>query len=280
MSSSSTILYNSENYCSEFTTYETRFYFDKYVNLLNQYLLHINDNIYVQDREYQLFIIKRGIDTLSHIFTTLLMYTKNIDLTYHHVEKSYCYYVEFISQISDENHSFLKLNSKDAALFVYKKTVFDINQDYRKNFTQSLEEENMLRLLHSNIKEYNQVINNLLYNNDLYDDNQKTISDTNITEAIYMIIKSTKSVSEYIYDLTKDEDVIKTLFQLISIISYYLYKYGLSNAKIIGVCQTAVKKFVGSSTSFDTIYQKLISEDFKELLDFTPIKIVNWLFDN
>lgn len=271
------VLYNPENYCSEFVTFETRYYFEKYVNLLNQYLLHISDNIFVQNKEYQLFIIKRGIDTLSHIFTTLLMYTKNLDLTYHHVEKSYCYYVEFISQISDENHSFLKLNSKDATLFVYKKTVFDINQEYRKNFTQSPEEEALLNSLHANIKEYNLVIQNLLYNNNIYDDMQDT--NTNIPEVIYIIIKSIKGVSDYIYELTNDETKITNLFKLISIISFYLYKYGLNNQKIIGICQTAVKKFVSNTTTLDTIFQKLMSEDFKQYIDFTPIKIVNWLMD-
>ena len=29
---------------------------------------------------------------------------------------------------------YLQLNSKDAALFVYKKTLFELNNDYRKEF--------------------------------------------------------------------------------------------------------------------------------------------------
>ena len=42
------------------------------------------------------------------------------------------YYVEFIGQIGEDSQGFLQLNSKDAILFVYKKTIFDINND-KKN---------------------------------------------------------------------------------------------------------------------------------------------------
>ena len=62
------------------------------------------------------------------------MYTKNLDLTVYHCKKAYLFYVEFIGQIGDDNNSYLQLNSKDATLFVYKKTIFEINNEYRKQF--------------------------------------------------------------------------------------------------------------------------------------------------
>ena len=65
----------------------------------------------------------------------LLLYTKNIELTITHCNKALYYYIEFIGQIADDNHSYLQLNSKDASLFIYKKTIFEINNDYRKNYT-------------------------------------------------------------------------------------------------------------------------------------------------
>ena len=64
----------------------------------------------------------------------LLLYTKNLSLAYVHCQKSLYYYVEFICQIGDDTHSFLQLNTKDASLFVYKKTIFDINNEHRKEF--------------------------------------------------------------------------------------------------------------------------------------------------
>lgn len=270
------ILYNPENYYKEFTTFETKPYFDKYVSILNQYLLHINENIYVQDKSYQIFIIKRGIDTISHIFTTLLMYTKNVELTYHHVEKSFCYYVEFISQISDESHSFLKLNSKDAALFIYKKTVFDINQEYRKTFETNVHEDELLQNLQTNIKYYNEYIMYLLCNYECYeeDDNDKTTINT----AILYIIKYGIMISSYIYE-TSENDSKKSndFFHIISVLSFYLSKLKVHNSKIFSICQTMIKKYSVSNTNIDTIYKNLMTDTFEKMVDFTPIKIVNWL---
>ena len=269
------ILYNSENYNESFSDFKTTQYFNKYISLLHQYLLHINENIYVQDKEYQLFIIKRGIDTISHIFLTLLMYTRNLDLTYHHVEKAYCYYVEFISQISEESHSFLKLNSKDAALFVYKKTVFDINQEYRKNFEQVEEEEELMTCLQKHIRYYNEFIMYILYNNHecIKDSNDNTLYQT-----IFFVIKYGSLTAEYVHDTTDNDTILTELFHLISIVTYYLHKEKVHNDKIISVCQTIVKKYITTtSCSIDSIYKNLMNENLKEVLDFTPIKIVNWI---
>ena len=74
------------------------------------------------------------------------MYTKNLDIVTHHCERSFYYYVEFIGQIGDDNHSFLKLNSKDATLFVYKKTIFDINNEYKKNFHMEDNEDLQIKI--------------------------------------------------------------------------------------------------------------------------------------
>ena len=71
---------------------------------------------------------------LKHIFNVILLYTKNLSVTVHHCKKAYLFYVEFIGQIGNDNHSYLQLNSKDAMLFVYKKTIFDINNEYRKQY--------------------------------------------------------------------------------------------------------------------------------------------------
>lgn len=61
----------------------------------------------------------------------LILYTKNIELTTYHTQKAVQYYVEFICQIGEGNNNYISLTSRDAVLFVYKKTIFEINQDYR-----------------------------------------------------------------------------------------------------------------------------------------------------
>ena len=107
-------------------------YAQYYTKLICHYLEYLCDHTSINNKDYFLFILKRGVLSLSHIFNIFLLYTKNIELTITHCNKALYYYIEFIGQIVDDNHSYLQLNSKDATLFVYKKTIFEINNEYRK----------------------------------------------------------------------------------------------------------------------------------------------------
>lgn len=130
----------------------------KYVNVVNQYLLFGIETIKNQNSEYLKYILIKGLFTISHVFKMLLLFTRNLDLTYYHCQKSYSYYIEFIGQIGDDAVTYLQLNSKDAALFVYKKTIFDINQDYKKNYYETKTEETKNKLVSMFIEIYNKII--------------------------------------------------------------------------------------------------------------------------
>ena len=106
---------------------------NKYSELVIEYLKFIYENIKVQNLTYSKFIVIRGLETITNVFSIILYYTKNIDLTYFQCQKSFYYYIEFIGQITEEQHSFLQLNSRDAITYVYKKTIFEINNDLKKN---------------------------------------------------------------------------------------------------------------------------------------------------
>ena len=105
----------------------------KYTELVIEYLKFIYENIKIQNLTYSKFIVIRGLETITNVFSIILYYTKNIDITYFQCQKSFYYYIEFIGQITEEQHTFLQLNSRDAITYVYKKTFFEINNDYKKN---------------------------------------------------------------------------------------------------------------------------------------------------
>jgi hypothetical protein len=106
---------------------------NKYTELLSLYIQFILDNIKIKKREYAIFIINRGLDTVTNVFTNVLYYTRNLGLAFLHSQKSFFFYVEFISQISEVEKLFLQLSSRDAMIYVYKKTLFDLNRDFVKN---------------------------------------------------------------------------------------------------------------------------------------------------
>ena len=121
-------LQNLDNYRKNIdnTTIEVT---EKYYMLIAEYFKFITENIKVKNSNFSKFIITRGLDTITNVFNSIFYYTKNIDLTYFHCQKSFYFYVEFVGQISEDEKMFLQLSSRDATLYVYKKTIFEINNE-------------------------------------------------------------------------------------------------------------------------------------------------------
>ena len=86
-----------------------------------------------------------GLSCMGIVFCNVLAKTKNLGAAVYHAKKAYLYYAEFISQISQDSNSFLKLTPTDGVLFSYKKTVFSI--DTALAHPSTAEEEKIYGLL-------------------------------------------------------------------------------------------------------------------------------------
>jgi hypothetical protein len=126
-----TALINSLNFNTKLTCNLSEI-LQKYVSLILEYTDFISEKVNIKNKKYYDYLYNRGLDTISHVFLLILFYTKNLDITYYHSQKAFYFYVEFIEQILDVQHSFLNLSSRDATMFVYKKTIYEINTEYRK----------------------------------------------------------------------------------------------------------------------------------------------------
>ena len=69
---------------SDISNYQPHFEYEKhieyanrYINLINLFLYHIKKHVLIQNQSYFIFVIERGLETISHIFMFLFMYTKN-----------------------------------------------------------------------------------------------------------------------------------------------------------------------------------------------------------
>ena len=69
-----------------------------------------------------------GLNSIYRVFEYVLIKTKNIEKAYYYCQKTYFYYTEYMEQIHQTNlqHS---LNQTDAVLFIYKKTIFELQED-------------------------------------------------------------------------------------------------------------------------------------------------------
>jgi hypothetical protein len=133
-------LNNVDNYKSNFDCL-LQDILTKFVSVIVEYMRFMSEKISIKNKHYYRFIFERGIETLSHVFINTLYFTKNLDLSFYHSQKAYYFYIEFIEQISDENVTFLQLSSRDAILFVYKKTIYEINQEYKKTILDPSNED-------------------------------------------------------------------------------------------------------------------------------------------
>jgi hypothetical protein len=202
------ILYNTQNY-KDNLVYDLFDILNNYLSIVFNYLKYISENkLFINKHNYK-YIINKGIATISHIFKFILMYSKNIELTTYYGQKSYYFYIEFIEQISQDNNIFLKLNTNDAILFVYKKTIFEINNDYIKNNYKLTNSE--IKLLNlSNL--YIDTFNNIFNYHILYDNKKEFFNNNNYINNIYDKIIYILDINKYKYD----EKFINYLYLLVN----------------------------------------------------------------
>ena len=212
---------------------------------------------------------------LKHIFNMLLLYTKNLKLTVHHCKKAYLFYVEFIGQIGNDNHSYLQLNSKDAMLFVYKKTIFEINNEYRKQYEiNNSIEEILFKYINKFTALYVEIIEYVIDN-----DNMK--SENKLNYIMYVQKMSSKIVNKIILSN-------KNVSSKIEICDKYIYYKNLLQTKNIEIDECLffnlsnffIKKIQNISITEKRIYEKLYN-DFSNnnLKNMSPLKFTNWLFN-
>ena len=175
--------------------------FNSYSSIIVSLLDNIHNNITITKLDYLKYIILYGIEAITHIYKLLLLYTKNIKLIQHHCEKNILFYVEFITQIGDENHSFLQLSSKDAVLFLYKKTLFELNNEYIKKFDYNTNQDDKIKHFHIMSKMMISMIQHSLHNF-----STMTNLMVDIKEIIKYIIHNKNFIIQYpneLYDISQ-----------------------------------------------------------------------------
>lgn len=114
-----------------------------YKNIIINYTKTIIDKNIVSFNNFK-YIYLKGLNIINNVFKLILLYTNNLDITNYHSEKVYYYYIEFIGQIKTNSNNFLDLTIDDATIFVYKKTIFNLNRYYKCSESGLLNEINII----------------------------------------------------------------------------------------------------------------------------------------
>ena len=128
---------------------------DKYIQVLVEYCNAVSKQKFVITSPNMFnFLIIRGLETTTHVFKYILLYTQNLDAAYHHAQKSVYYYLEFIAQVAEQRNAFLQLSSRDAITYVYKKTIYLINNlESKKSKSDIINTINTYMQLYKNMGE-------------------------------------------------------------------------------------------------------------------------------
>jgi hypothetical protein len=188
-------LQNIDNYKKKIDC-KTNEIIDIYSKIIIEYLRYIIKTITIKNAKISKFIISRGLNTITHVFTHLLYYTKNIDILHFHCEKAFYFYVEFVTQISEDDKTFLQLSSRDATNYVYKKTIFDINYEVKRTVVEETPEtQNKLDVVNGYINIYKILTEKLIHNEAFYSTNHKIHIDR-AENIIHMLNYTTFTIDE------------------------------------------------------------------------------------
>jgi hypothetical protein len=262
------LLYNVSNYKLHIDNTVTEI-LNKFVSVIIEYMRFISEKITMKNKPYYRFIFERGIETLIHVFSVIFYYTKNLEITFYHTQKAYYFYIEFIEQISDDNINFLQLSSRDAIMFVYKKTIFEINNEHRKNISEPTQDEkNMLSLINIYTYIYKKIVQFIINHSQFKYDTK--------TEYINMCCDTIELISE-----TLNKNKIKR--NLIECV--YLFTNVIADKKIeinsFFKCLEDFIKKINAKKKLDDkcIKNKLYDSEINIFVDNNELsKLVDWVF--
>jgi hypothetical protein len=249
-------LTNAENYKKDLDC-DLSEIINKYAQLIIEYSKFIHENIKIKNNSFHKFIIIRGLDTITHVFNYILYFTKNLEVTYYHCQKSFYFYIEFVGQITEEDKKFLNLTTRDATNYVYKKTIFEINDELkRKNENNTEEFNNKIEIILNYIKIFQ-------------------------TYLLKIVLVDTIEISkiEYIVDLTNKLNQLtnKSKISNLEKITDTLF-YKIENIEIFfEINDLIIKQFLKKPEILDNIKEKINLEILDEKLVESNEKFVNWL---
>ena len=177
---------------------------NKLIFIIKEYIETFNVKMKPKQLKNENFIYIKGIETVIHVFEIILFYTKNIELTKYHSHKAIFFFIEFTEQITDEQNSFLQLSSKDASMFVYKKTIFEINNEYKRKTQQlSLKEQELLQKVNAFISIYKLLVTNNILNRSCLLNNQSIVIINKLNKLKF---KQVQTLLNLINKLINDND--------------------------------------------------------------------------
>ena len=268
--------YSKDLECNEYIL------FIKYVGLIHELIECSINKININKSSYYKEILIKGIKNINYIYNLVLLYTNNLDITLYTTQKSILYFIEFISQIDDENHSFLNLTINDASMFIYKKTIFEINDEFKKSYNQCDNNKNTMTMLQLYIELYNKILFKIIekydFNIDVSNSN-KLMKFKNITyNNFYKIVECLMDIQDIFKNNTDDiKNKLNEYSIFIDNINYFYDKEYINN-NYFNIIAYTIKKGYKNNINNENIIKQLNNDDNSIILkNYSVCKLFNYL---
>lgn len=270
-------LYHIENFNKKLDD-KTITILNNYFKILMEYLQYIFENIKIKNVNYYRFIVIRGIETINNVFNYILFYTQNLDITIFHIQKSFYFYVEFIQQTSSEQNVFLELSSRDSTMYVYRKTIFELNNEFRKNYVSTNKDTNeKLKLINEYIDILKSIIYNIFCKNEFYskDKSNTSINDVNDITNINNYLNIYQEIGYKFISINLNQEQLKFINLFIEKIN----SNKISLNKFLEIIKLLLKKIMKSPQFTITNKNKLYHVELNRLVleDSTSDNIISFI---
>jgi hypothetical protein len=115
--------------------------FPEYINILNVYFINsAQSSKYLKQNSDNKYLLINGLNTLTHVFNTILEQNLDTKLALDSMQKSIFYYIPFIEQMEENIMQDLNISSNSASIFVYKKTIGEMVVTLSENINDTQRE--------------------------------------------------------------------------------------------------------------------------------------------
>jgi hypothetical protein len=97
----------------------------RYVGLIREFFEEVQKSVNILQSTSQVHSLMVGVSVIHRVFEHVLFKTQNVENAYYYSQKAYAYYLEYMEQVI-VSHLSGNLHHMDAILFIYKKTIFEL----------------------------------------------------------------------------------------------------------------------------------------------------------
>lgn len=177
-----------------------------YCNLITFYVSFSIENMNIKDKD----IFFTGINVVNHVYKLLMLYTRNLEVTFYNTQQCIYYYVEYISQITDrDDNIFFNLSIKDAVIYVYTRSIFEIRKQYvKQNNDTDSETFKKLNIGTNNYIKLIKTISNFFFKM------ENTLDKDKLTEICILFLQNNNIFNDNMLDkcnITSYDDILTVL---------------------------------------------------------------------